>query len=218
MIIDLQSSDTGTHPDELRWATLLDESLPVFEFVDAQSIVIRASPAAILAAYRALTIGDIPLFGLLVRLRGLPDRLSGGLHGSLASARRFLDLALSPGSGWILLGEAPGGESVIGSIGRYAQLRIAFLPPEDAAAFKAFADPRYTKIALGLRVIPGGDPNGRHTVVMETRTHVPDRQERRRFAAYWLVIKPFEGLMARGALRALKRRAEAAGNREEVLQ
>jgi hypothetical protein len=43
----------------------------------------------------------------------------------------------------------------------------------------------------------------------ETRVHVPDAGDRRKFGRYWLVVRPFSGLTRRLILRAVKRRAEA---------
>lgn len=43
----------------------------------------------------------------------------------------------------------------------------------------------------------------------ETRVHVADPGARRRFARYWLVVRPFSGLTRILILRAVKRRAEA---------
>ena len=44
----------------------------------------------------------------------------------------------------------------------------------------------------------------------ETRVHVPDLGSRRKFARYWLVVRPFSSLIRMLVLRAAKRRAEAA--------
>ena len=43
----------------------------------------------------------------------------------------------------------------------------------------------------------------------ETRVHVADPAARRKFACYWLVVRPFSGLIRRLVLRAVKRKAEA---------
>ena len=42
----------------------------------------------------------------------------------------------------------------------------------------------------------------------ETRVHVGDLRARRKFARYWLVVRPFSGLTRILILRAVKRRAE----------
>lgn len=44
----------------------------------------------------------------------------------------------------------------------------------------------------------------------ETRVHVPDPVSRRKFGRYWLVVRPFSGLIRVLVLRAAKRRAEGA--------
>lgn len=44
----------------------------------------------------------------------------------------------------------------------------------------------------------------------ETRVWLTDARARRRFRAYWLVVRPFSGLVRRSWLAAARRRAEAA--------
>jgi membrane protein implicated in regulation of membrane protease activity len=44
----------------------------------------------------------------------------------------------------------------------------------------------------------------------ETRVHVADAASRRRFARYWLVVRPFSGLTRIALLRAARRRLERA--------
>ena len=56
---------------------------------------------------------------------------------------------------------------------------------------------------IDFRALPG-------SLTTETRVHVPDPVSRRKFAQYWLVVRPFSGLIRMGVLRAAKRRAEAA--------
>jgi hypothetical protein len=45
----------------------------------------------------------------------------------------------------------------------------------------------------------------------ETRVLLTDARARRRFRVYWLLVRPFSGLVRRSWLRAAKRRAEAGG-------
>ena len=52
----------------------------------------------------------------------------------------------------------------------------------------------------------------RHTALhTETRVLATGRRARRAFGAYWLVIRGGSGLIRREMLRAVARRAEAAG-------
>lgn len=189
--------------------TILDEAMPVYEFSDRHAIVIHARPGDIFRAWRQLTLDEISFLRPLFWLRMLPSRLSGqpgvvDFPGSMP----FVDMALGKESPWILLGEESDRESVMGAIGNFAQPRIEFVTVRDPEEFRRFNDPKYSKTALGVRVVPGGDPASGYTTTMESRTHVPDPAMGRRFALYWKAIKPFEGMMAEGGLRALKRRAE----------
>jgi hypothetical protein len=61
-------------------------------------------------------------------------------------------------------------------------------------------------MAVDLRATAAGDGALLET---ETRIYLTDAAARRRFGAYWLMIRPFSGLIRRLWLRAAKRRAEA---------
>jgi hypothetical protein len=60
-------------------------------------------------------------------------------------------------------------------------------------------------MAMDLRAVPDGAGARLET---ETRVFLTDRSSRRRFRAYWLVVRPFSGFIRRRWLRAAKRRAE----------
>ena len=61
----------------------------------------------------------------------------------------------------------------------------------------------------GLRILLAFRLDGR-TLTTETTVFAADAASRRRFRPYWLVIRPFSGLVRRLWLRAIKRRAEAS--------
>lgn len=60
-------------------------------------------------------------------------------------------------------------------------------------------------MALDFTATPDGDGT---LLATETRVFLTDERSRRRFAAYWLVVRPFSGLVRRSWLAAAKRRAE----------
>ena len=60
----------------------------------------------------------------------------------------------------------------------------------------------FAKMAMDFRAEDG-------VLSTETRVLLTDARARRRFRAYWLVVRPFSGLVRRSWLRAAKRRAEA---------
>lgn len=85
--------------------------------------------------------------------------------------------------------DVPGEGVVLSLTGQFWRLRWRG-PEPPATALVAF------------RATDGG-------LATETRVHVPDPTSRRKFALYWLVVRPFSGLIRVQVLRAAKRRAEA---------
>jgi hypothetical protein len=89
-----------------------------------------------------------------------------------------------------VLDDVPGEGIVIGVRGQFWHLRGG---SDGSAAAEAVADFRVERDALST----------------ETRVHVEDPGARRKFRRYWLVVRPFSGLIRMRVLRAAKRRAEA---------
>ena len=71
-----------------------------------------------------------------------------------------------------------------------------------ADEFTAFEEPGYCKIAADFRV---REQAGRTVVSTETLVGCTDPATRRAFARYWLVIRPFSGLIRRGMLAGIRR-------------
>jgi hypothetical protein len=113
--------------------------------------------------------------------------------------------AVGAGSDWVQLRNEPGVELLIGLIGQFWRRDYGLVPisPEE---FAAFDRPGYAKTVAGFALHPHGE--GRTLLTYESRTVCTDAGARRRFAAYWLVLRPFVRLMLRGALVSMKRYAE----------
>ena len=85
---------------------LIDALMPRYDFHEVHSIVIRAKPANVIAAIKAVTPREMPLVGTLSAIRALPNRLLGRGPGIRPAAGRSLwDQALQ--AGFVILGEAP---------------------------------------------------------------------------------------------------------------
>ena len=104
------------------------------------------------------------------------------------------------GPEWFGLGETPGRELVVGSIGRFWQ-KVIDWQPVDATTFPEFAEPGYGKIAMCLRVDPVG--GGRSCITYEARTHLTDDEARAKFGRYWKLVSPFAGHIMRAALKTI---------------
>jgi hypothetical protein len=181
-------------------STLLDDVLPAYQFRDTIAITIDSSPERILAAFRGVTLRDMPIAWLMGALRYLPQSLLGNAPDAGPDQPFFAMLRCSTCA--IALAERPG-EVALGIIGRLHQL--ADQDPQQlsgARAFRAFDRPGFEKLALSVRVLPHDDTN---VVVVEHRIQALGRSARLRFGLYWLVIKPMGAFVTYQMLRAVRR-------------
>src|SRR5579884_1026308 len=195
----------GTHD-----GTLLDDVCPDFEFAGVESVEVNAPPAAVFEAIRRVTLAEMPVARALGTLRYLPGILLGRVR-PRADGRPFVE-----GLG-VVLAEAPEREVVIGMAGRLHDLVDQRpVPFTSADEYARFADPGYQKFVQSFRVEPLGDDRVR--LVAAHRTHALSEESRRKFRPYWrLLVGPGSGVMLRGLLDAIKRRAEAEASRTRSL-
>jgi hypothetical protein len=188
---------------------LLDQFIPQYDHAVVYSQVLRAPPQQCFEALVDMDILQIPVIRLLIRARGLPQRVADAVRGRGAEAKeaswpatfRIRDLAPL---GWIKLGERPGTELVFGIVSKPWQ-PVTSRPGEPVAAeqFGGFDEPGFAKIAESTRVDPYGD---RFSIVtVESRVALTDEDSRRRFRRYWLMMSPFMKLMRPTIMRALER-------------
>jgi hypothetical protein len=172
----------------------LDDFLPVYEFSERHWVAIDAPAQRIDAALRQVSIADIPLARALWFVRRL-----GHPYGD--SAKPFVGGEL-PG---VVLENVAEDGIVLGLTGQFWRVLggepdpARPLTPDD---FLAYARPDVCKAVIDFRVGPS-------SLSTETRVHVADPRARRSFRRYWLVVRPFSGLIRILLLRAACRRAEA---------
>lgn len=174
---------------------LIDRFLPEYDFAERHATTIAATPAQIDPHVRALDLSGSRIVRLLFRLRGMP--------------RRAVRIDGLEQAGFRLLADAPAEEIVLGLVGRFWTPGggLCRFDPDD---FVGFEEPGWAKAVWGFRMEPQRE--GRTLLVTETRVRCTDAASRRRFRAYWTVIRPFSGLIRRVALREIKRQAEASGS------
>jgi len=186
---------------------LMDQFLPRCDFAVVHADVLRAPPARCYGAASELDLFQAPLVRTLLGIRALPQRVVGTLRGraktaTLQASRRTFRFKDMVGLGWILLGETPGVEMVLGQVGRpWKGVAVSAQVPTTPEQFTNFDEPGFAKIATSLRVDPYG--NDSTILTMETRVAVTDDTSRRRFRRYWLAIGPLSSLIRRMALRLL---------------
>ncbi|WP_369137927.1 hypothetical protein [Modestobacter versicolor] len=182
--------------------TALDELLPHPDVTERHERLVHAAPRAVEAAFRELTLRDVPAVALLAAVRSLPRLVTGA--GRAAADRPLLDHALA--AGFTVLHEVPGEEVVLGLVGRFWRPTGGVLRPRGRDWFLDFAEPGYAKGAMSITLTA---EDGGTRVVTETWVRSTDAGARQAFARYWTVVSPFSGLIRRLLLRAVAARAEA---------
>ena len=175
--------------------TLMDETLPQFNYRIHHARRVAAPPEWVAQAVEVFQLGRVAT--LLFRLRGI-QLPSGSIRDVLTT------------SGFTVLAERPGREIVAGTNGQFWAIReLAHMEkPRDLQAFRAFDRPGWAQGAISVRIEPRDD--GSTDLSTETRVRCVDDAARRRFAAYWWLIKVFSGWMRRDFLRRIAKVAEGA--------
>ena len=186
---------------------LLDEVMPDYHFRERHAVSVRGTREAAWQAVRQVTGQEVRLLGALLSLRQVPDRLGGSRGFAYDRTRPILEGMTR--LGFVELGERPGEELVLGTIGRFWRL-TGNLPVrvDSAQAILAFDEAGYAKTVVNflVREIAPGTVR----VSTETRTRAMDPASRRKFAAYWAVIRPGSGFIRNEWLKAIRRRVEGA--------
>ncbi|MEV8534111.1 hypothetical protein [Streptomyces sp. NPDC051211] len=196
---------------------LIDEVLGHWDFREVHTLVVPAPPGAVWQALETLTPADVPVAAVLMGLRTLPTRLLGSVlpgrgpaggsgAGSGTGARTLRDAMADR---FVPLAETAGEETVSGAAGQWWKPAAPFIALEDSEEFREFRTPGHLKAAINFRVT--AHPRG-SLLRTETRVVALDPPTRRVFAPYWyLLARPFGGIIRRAMLRAVARRALAGG-------
>jgi hypothetical protein len=175
---------------------LIDEILPEYDFSERHSTSVEAAPERAYEIARRLDMGGSALIRLLFRLRGLPSAA--------------LDLDGLCALGFSILAERPGRELVLGLVGQF-WTRDGGVLAVTRSGFGEFRQPGYALAAWNFHV--SGHPRGGTSLSTETRVHCTDAASRFSFRLYWLLVRPFSGLIRRVMLREIKRQAEQGVDR-----
>ena len=169
---------------------LIDEFLSEYDFVETHDISIRASAADVYRVTSEVDFSESCLIRWLLRIRGLSTE-----NVTLASLQR---------SRFEVLGETPGRELLLGLVGRF-WTPGGDMKKIDAESFKKFNSAGYAKAVWNFALQPDG-PDLRLST--ETRVKCTDSESRRWFGLYWMLVRPFSGLIRLEMLRLIKNRAE----------
>jgi hypothetical protein len=194
--------------DEQVERDLIHRFMPEAEFAGEVSIKIHASPQAIFAAIENVTLNDMPVAKWIGQLRYLPGKLSGEMEHNESATQTWPFIELLQANQNIILAQEPNRELVIGAIGKFHNLldqqMVALRSPSH---FVAFDEPDYQKLAMSFR-ISSLTGTLAHRLTLVHGTHALSEASRRKFAFYWLGIKPGGNLVTWLMLRAIKTIAE----------
>lgn len=187
---------------------LVDQFMPTYDVAIVYSRVFRAPPETCFEALVGMDLLQTPLIRLLIGARGLPPRLLGAVtrRGTPepAGAPPTFRIRDMPSLGWLVLGERPGRELLLGDVTKPWDPRgTRPARPVRTDGFSAFAEAGFVKITDSTRADPYGDRACLLTV--ESRVRATDHRSRRLFAAYWSVVGPFSHVIRLSALRRLAR-------------
>jgi hypothetical protein len=180
---------------------LINEFLPVYDFDEKHEITIRASREKVSAALYSFDINDSAVIRWLIWLRGLTSESSRGAPSEssmLRDATKF---------GFVILGEKPNEEIVLGLAGKFWALS-GDLQKLNAEEFRAFAKQGYAKAVWNFTLSEAGER--KVCLKTETRVQCLDAATQESFRFYWWFVKPFSGWIRREILRLVKQKAEAA--------
>ena len=189
----------------------LDELLPDARYSERHRLVVDAPIDRVWRECLDVRPSDIAVLGPLLALRKLPAHLRRrGNEPVGRDGRSLLDVFEREGFVSLRRDERPhdGTASVVmGAAGRFwSPSSNQPIPFPDADAFVSFDEPGNAKTAFSL-VATARD--GRTEAVTRTVVDGTDARARRRFGAYWALIRLPSGLIRRSWLAAIRRRATA---------
>jgi hypothetical protein len=178
--------------------TALDRLIPkpALREIDCVELAVNAERAW--RAVRELDLAQSTLVQTLFGIRTLPDRLKAN------NPQLRVRLDTSPNRpGFQILAENPPHEVVVGAIGKVWRPVIPFVHMADAAAFAAFSEHEYIKVAWALRIFPEGECTS--LVEFELRVAATDETAWKKFTRYFRLIGPGSHLIRRVLLAQLQR-------------
>ncbi len=190
--------------DEVRPTSLIDSLAPEFDAEETHAILINASRQTVYQALCTADWGESAIIKGLVWLRAMPAFVASGCR-SFPQGRTFT-LQTLVDSGFGLLAERPGDEIVLGVSGRF------WRPTGNLSAFNRadFDKAVPAGLAWGIWNFSLADAGAGKTILStQTRVVCGDSSSRRKFRTYWLIVRPFSGLIRLMLLKSVRLRAES---------
>jgi hypothetical protein len=182
---------------------IIDEFLGKYDVAAKYQVNIQAPGEFVYKAVRDLDLSGSRIVRLLFRLRELPALFDP------KGKREGLGLTLDDliKSGFILLGENPPHEIVLGVVGRF-WTPSGCIQRLDVDGFRAFCEEDFAKAVWNFSLT--AHESALTTLTTETRVLCLGQGSRKRFRLYWTIVGPFSGVIRKEALETVRLKAEAA--------
>lgn len=184
---------------------LIDSFLPRPDAFETHSIVINAPRQTVYRALWTADLGGSPLIKFLLALRSMPAFIANPCHPMPRNKPITLQTIMESSFG--LLAEKPEEEIVLGVTGRFWR-PTGNLSPFNRADFEQPVPEGRARAVWNFSVSERGD--GQTILSTETRIICGDPASRRKFRAYWLIVRPFSGLIRLIMLRRVRETAETS--------
>lgn len=181
----------------------LNYYLPQYDFAEKHSIFINSTAKEVYNAAYNLNPGKSGIVSLLFKIRGIYAILSFRKQNKLPVRLPISDFMNNE---FVTLEKVENREIVIGLIGKFWTPSSEKVNCLSAGHFVKFDQPDYCKAAANFLVEE--NPGGGIILSTETRVSCLGRRARKKFGLYWLVIRPFSGLIRIIMLRIIKDQAE----------
>jgi hypothetical protein len=182
---------------------LIDDFMPVFDAVERHEITFRAPATEVFGALKKLDLRDLSLVKILFLVRGLPSLLAGRKNRQAATGPLTLESLIEVG--FVVLAEEPEKELLLGVTGRF------WHPVDNIAPYpkKSFGEPVPPGLARAVWNFAVTEDDELTTLTTETRILCADRSSRRKFRRYWMLVRPFSGLIRILMLRRVRSSCES---------
>lgn len=172
----------------------LNSLLPEYQFSEHHTTVVLGKPEQVFASVEDMDLSDSSIARILMRLWRIPAKLV---------IKNVSDRNMSV-SDFIPLIKTPPTDLIRGMIGGNNSPKDK--SAVDADAFRAFDQSGCIKLAWAFWLTDLGDDRVR--VDTETRVLCTDKKTLRGFRVYWLIIRPWSGLIRMRLLASIKRHTE----------
>ena len=183
---------------------LIDSFAPNPDAVEIHSLLINASPDAVYRALWTADLGRSLVIKFLLGLRSVPELVTHPLKSWRRDRKLTIQTLMDAGFG--KLAEEVGREIVLGVNGKFWQ-PIGNLSPFNRADFDRAVPAGCARAVWNFKVqaTPGGT-----LLSTETRVTCGDETSRRKLRLYWLLVRPFSGLIRRIMLESVRKAVNGA--------